>query len=372
MGITTNVNPKSQNHQQNNNANGTLIFPRTSGSVSHVFNTMHQPMTVIGSEFPAGVVARFQVSPDGNSWTDWMIHNKYVQLSQKHPMQWVNFTGHYRLRLVNEASGIEYAGLPSTHPTVRTYVSTTTHERDWDLVPECEPKIKPPCTIKTQRDYHYHIGVGSFPFKPLYSEAGAPFSIIALEPYAGTLGLIVNPIVEAEHLFEMSIYVAGPDGMTAFPSLMRLTDSAGCSVDITTTMIEADTGGGGGYTSCQDDLKYNNAGFISMEIGIPFNNYMTHAVLFAAHGLPGLDGSDRLLNMVSTYGGLQLRAIQLGASGEFFRIAVDGNGYPTQELIDIFNAANAAYVLAEIVDTTGCAIVLNVPVVLAFVPVELG
>jgi hypothetical protein len=137
MGITTATNPGSQQHFERDRDGKNVLFPqRAHTGQSHIVDIGAQPVTFMASGFPAGVIAKFQVAADRQTWSDWKIHGKQVLLSAEHTVQWVNFTGQYRLVLVDSA-GAAYTNI--TQPNISWYPATTTHERPWSLVDSSIP-----------------------------------------------------------------------------------------------------------------------------------------------------------------------------------------------------------------------------------------
>ena len=130
--INTSTSPFGQRHLSKGAVGQFSLFPRLDlHPESNIVDITEQPVVFLGSEFPPGVVARIQVSPDRARWQDWKIEGQFVSLSSEHNLQWVNFSGGYRIRLV-DAAGAEYRGTEQPH--IQWYAATTTHERDWDLI----------------------------------------------------------------------------------------------------------------------------------------------------------------------------------------------------------------------------------------------
>jgi hypothetical protein len=132
MSISIQTNVGGQQHFEADRENSNRLFPRRDlGAQSGIVDLVDQPMTFIMSGGLQGIRAKFQISADRVTWTDWKIHGKQVELSNEHPLQWINFAGHYRLVLTDANDSIAQLAL---QPTVVYYASTTTHERNWALV----------------------------------------------------------------------------------------------------------------------------------------------------------------------------------------------------------------------------------------------
>jgi hypothetical protein len=125
--------------------NHNVIFPtRDGGNKSHVITVDAQPIVVRSAEYPGGIAAKFQITPDGGrTWADWKVHGQQVLVSANNPFQWVSFSGQYRFVLIDEATGAEYAG--QAQPLITFFASTQTHEHQWPLVPiKVDAPIVPP------------------------------------------------------------------------------------------------------------------------------------------------------------------------------------------------------------------------------------
>lgn len=149
MSITTNTSMGAGvNTSSRDNHN--VIFPtRDGGNKSHIITVAEQPIIVRSAEYPSGIAAKFQLTPDsGKTWADWKIHGQQVLVSENNPFQWISFSGQYRLILIDAATGAEYAG--QAQPLVTFFAATNTHEHQWPLVPQASPAIVPPTTVATR------------------------------------------------------------------------------------------------------------------------------------------------------------------------------------------------------------------------------
>lgn len=131
--INTSTNPKTQQHFERDRDGQYVLFPRSDGlNASHIVDVTNQPYVFVASGLPLNVAAKFQISSDRVGWTDWKIHGEQVELSEDHPLQWINIAGQVRLALYDRVTCTPYIGV--VQPSITCYPSTTTHERSWSLV----------------------------------------------------------------------------------------------------------------------------------------------------------------------------------------------------------------------------------------------
>jgi hypothetical protein len=176
MAITTNTSVGAGVNTSSRDSHNVAFPTRDGGNKSHVITVADQPIVIRSADYPAGIAAKFQITPDGGRlWTDWKVHGQQVLVSENNPFQWISFSGQYRLVLIDEATGAEYAG--QAQPLVTFFASTQTHEHEWSLVPvKVDVPVVPPIpTTVTTR---------------LIANAGGTFSLVV-----GVNGVEATPLL---------------------------------------------------------------------------------------------------------------------------------------------------------------------------------
>lgn len=223
MAISTSNSPGGQGHFEKDADNQHILFPSKTAT-SHIVDITSQPVTFIATGFPAGVFGRLQISTDRVQWSDWRVHGKYVELSAENTMQWINFSGNYRITLV-DVNGQPYQG--AVQPRIVWYPATTTHEKNWALVGSQAAIVTPPPPpsppAPTQRIEAMEFSV------PAFTESIFP-ATLNLNIVLNGLTAGVNTVVNFE--FDLSNCTFVTPGVTSFTVVGNLVGRASIAIPV--------------------------------------------------------------------------------------------------------------------------------------------